>query len=234
MRRESEPKTPLSREVLERLYVAEGLSCESVAARTGWSSRTVWLRINEYGMQRTLREARKAARKPVQTPERLAQLRESAAYARSKVTEESRKKQGAKKKGQTSPNKGKKMSEEQRAKLKAAWTPERKKHMSAMFLGEKAPNWKGGNKPLFNKSLDTAAWRRIRQEVYRRDDWKCQDCGVQTLSLSRSRAEPKRRVQAHHIIARRNGGTDELSNLVTLCMSCHHKREGAARGRLFA
>ena len=73
-------------------------------------------------------------------------------------------------------------------------------------------------------------------ECYIRDNGKCQDCGVKCLSKAEAKRRnlPHRIVQAHHIIARRNGGGDELSNLVTLCVSCHHKRERRYADALFA
>ena len=52
-------------------------------------------------------------------------------------------------------------------------------------------------------------WREIRQEVLRRDNRICQVCGKE------------RSGQVHHIIPRSQGGTNELSNLITLCGKCH-------------
>lgn len=59
-------------------------------------------------------------------------------------------------------------------------------------------------------------WRAKRLEVLARDDYQCQACG-------RIVDRPK---QAHvdHIVPRASGGTDELSNLRTLCASCHSSR----------
>ena len=50
----------------------------------------------------------------------------------------------------------------------------------------------------------------IRATVLRRDKRICQACG-----------KPPKSPQVHHIKARRRGGTDELSNLITLCGRCH-------------
>jgi len=77
-------------------------------------------------------------------------------------------------------------------------------------------------------------WARIRHAVYERDNWICQECGVKCLNTRDSKAHPNRKIQCHHIIRRRDGGLDVPENLVTLCMSCHHKRERAADAALFA
>src|SRR5260221_200439 len=45
-----------------------------------------------------------------------------------------------------------------------------------------------------------------------RDGYTCQNCG-----------KKQSRLEAHHLIFRDLGGKDTLSNLLTLCESCHHK-----------
>jgi 5-methylcytosine-specific restriction endonuclease McrA len=65
-------------------------------------------------------------------------------------------------------------------------------------------------------SLDTYRWQKIRARVKARDGRACVVCGS-TYRLS-----------VHHILKARFGGTDDLSNLVTLC-SHHHAL--ADRGR---
>lgn len=51
-----------------------------------------------------------------------------------------------------------------------------------------------------------------RHQVFRRDGYKCQDCGSNL------------RLIAHHLCLRKKGGTDLIENLITLCDSCHKKR----------
>lgn len=53
------------------------------------------------------------------------------------------------------------------------------------------------------------SWREIRQEALRRDNGRCQVCGKE------------RSGQVHHVIPRSQGGTNDLSNLITLCGQCH-------------
>lgn len=55
----------------------------------------------------------------------------------------------------------------------------------------------------------------IRKAVILRDGCKCMECGKTNTKL-----------EVHHIKARRYGGADIISNLITLCTSCHDKTEG--------
>lgn len=55
----------------------------------------------------------------------------------------------------------------------------------------------------------------IRKAVILRDKCKCKECGKQNVTL-----------EVHHIRARRYSGSNTLSNLITLCSSCHQKTYG--------
>lgn len=55
----------------------------------------------------------------------------------------------------------------------------------------------------------------IRKAVILRDNCKCMECGKSNTLL-----------EVHHIRARRFGGSNSLSNLITLCSKCHQKTEG--------
>lgn len=55
-------------------------------------------------------------------------------------------------------------------------------------------------------------WHELRQKVKDRDDHECQICGAN------SEAE----LHVHHIVPLFDGGSNSLSNLVTLCWSCHN------------
>ena len=48
-----------------------------------------------------------------------------------------------------------------------------------------------------------------RKEARERDGYRCQECGKAGI------------LEVHHKIHVRNGGSDELENLVTLCRGCH-------------
>lgn len=55
-----------------------------------------------------------------------------------------------------------------------------------------------------------------REEILRRDNFTCQVCG-----------HKKRRVnlEVHHIIPRARGGTDDPTNLITVCKPCHDRED---------
>ena len=52
----------------------------------------------------------------------------------------------------------------------------------------------------------------LRIACLMRDGYQCQHCGKQGI-----------RLEAHHLIFRKHGGKDTLSNLLTLCEPCHHR-----------
>jgi len=57
--------------------------------------------------------------------------------------------------------------------------------------------------------LDPGSYEHLRQQVLRRDGWRCQSCG----SMSN--------VEVHHKEFRSRRGDDSEENLVTLCIKCH-------------
>ena len=59
-------------------------------------------------------------------------------------------------------------------------------------------------------------WFAIRKAVLLRDEYKCAVCGLIVMDMP----------QVDHIIPRRAGGSDDPSNLQTLCMT-HHAQKTA-------
>jgi 5-methylcytosine-specific restriction endonuclease McrA len=62
------------------------------------------------------------------------------------------------------------------------------------------------------RQLAPEAYRSLRQEILRRDGWRCQSCGGRS------------NLQIHHIEARSHLGDDSEQNLATLCANCHRLR----------
>jgi RNA-directed DNA polymerase len=65
---------------------------------------------------------------------------------------------------------------------------------------------------LGNVNPESLEWLEAKAATKERDDYRCVVCG-RTEDL----------LDAHHIQARREGGTDDLDNLITLCRNCHAK-----------
>lgn len=61
-------------------------------------------------------------------------------------------------------------------------------------------------------------WRKLRGMVLRHTPL-CADCAAEGRTTQAT--------EVHHIVARRDGGQDEESNLMALCKSCHSKRTNA-------
>ena len=56
-------------------------------------------------------------------------------------------------------------------------------------------------------------WRRLKAKIHLRDLYTCKRCGLVTMSL-----------ELDHIINIAQGGTDDESNLQSLCPPCHLKK----------
>lgn len=93
------------------------------------------------------------------------------------------------------------------------------------LTGEDNPRWKGGKENYYGPN-----WREQRRKARGRDNYTCQDCGVDESELDRQ-------LDVHHIrrIAwfKEEYGKPEwyelgnaLDNLISLCGTCHHKWEG--------
>lgn len=59
-------------------------------------------------------------------------------------------------------------------------------------------------------------YEAIRVKILERDHYRCQECGF------------FKHLEVHHIIHRSQGGSNDPSNLITLCRRCHAKKHGNA------
>ncbi|MFD2053698.1 RecQ family ATP-dependent DNA helicase [Mesorhizobium calcicola] len=67
------------------------------------------------------------------------------------------------------------------------------------------------------------SWHEIRIQVLERDHCRCVSCSTPVKSAQ---------ADVHHLLPRSMGGTDGLSNLVTLCDGCHAAHHPNLAGRL--
>jgi 5-methylcytosine-specific restriction endonuclease McrA len=56
----------------------------------------------------------------------------------------------------------------------------------------------------------------VRDYVYRRDDYRCQSCGASVTET---------KLSIDHIIPLAIGGSNDLSNLQTLCLPCNQRKK---------
>jgi len=62
--------------------------------------------------------------------------------------------------------------------------------------------------------LHPVSYESLRQQILRRDGWRCQSCGTMT------------NLEAHHREFRSQSGPDSEENLITLCAACHARVHG--------
>jgi 5-methylcytosine-specific restriction endonuclease McrA len=57
--------------------------------------------------------------------------------------------------------------------------------------------------------LEPRSYEQLRNQVLRRDNWRCQSCGAMS------------NLEVHHKEFRSQSGEDSEQNLITLCSVCH-------------
>lgn len=82
---------------------------------------------------------------------------------------------------------------------------------SGVHAGKNNPNWRGGELKTTN-----VGWNYARRVVWDRDK-VCRLCKLPPY--------PERKLDVHHIVPRRKGGTNDVTNLVGLHHDCHIKVE---------
>jgi 5-methylcytosine-specific restriction endonuclease McrA len=67
--------------------------------------------------------------------------------------------------------------------------------------------------------LDAVSYANLRQQVLRRDGWRCQLCGMMA------------NLEVHHKQFRSDSGDDSEQNLITLCAACHDKTHHSVKAK---
>lgn len=84
------------------------------------------------------------------------------------------------------------------------------------MYGRRSPNWKGGCTPERQAFYSSIAWSEAVRIVWRRDKGICQRCGAK-------RNHAGTQFHIHHIVSFRVAALRaEPTNLVLLCVECHH------------
>jgi hypothetical protein len=84
---------------------------------------------------------------------------------------------------------------------------------SKNLVGINSPNYKNGNTPKINLRCNSSWWAKIRMEVYKRDNFTCQICGIKC-----TKKMDGTKIQCHHI---ENSNDHSYKNLLTVCLKCH-------------
>jgi len=92
------------------------------------------------------------------------------------------------------------------------------------WLGKNNPNWSGGNTEGRTKHGPLVYWRK---SVKRRDNYVCQDCGLDGKIACRGCNE-KPEMHADHIKswAKYPDHRFDIDNGITLCKKCHRSKTG--------
>jgi len=69
----------------------------------------------------------------------------------------------------------------------------------------------------------SSEWENISKEIRKRDNNRCRRCGASEDELRKVGSH----LTVHHIVPRKEGGSNWPSNLITLCITCHREVENA-------
>ncbi|MHA1483149.1 MAG: HNH endonuclease [Candidatus Heimdallarchaeaceae archaeon] len=103
-----------------------------------------------------------------------------------------------------------------------------RKKMSEAHRGEKAYQWKGGISLLSRFIRHCFKYRQWRSDVFTRDDFTCQECGVRGGDLEAHHIKPFYKIIKENNIKTLQGALDceelwNINNGRTLCLQCHRK-----------
>jgi hypothetical protein len=99
-------------------------------------------------------------------------------------------------------------------KNKKQYSMQYRMRMSELFRGEKSYRWKGGITEENNRIRTSMEYRVWREDVFKRDDYTCQECGERGGRLNADHIKPFAFFPELRL---------EISNGRTLCEECHRK-----------
>jgi 5-methylcytosine-specific restriction endonuclease McrA len=94
---------------------------------------------------------------------------------------------------------------------------ETRKRISATLKAKRETShlWRGGVPRGPYERLNEVEWKALRKTIYERDNWSCVICSAACGNS----------IQCHHILPVKSGGSDDPTNLATLCKSCHKRQD---------
>lgn len=87
-------------------------------------------------------------------------------------------------------------------------------------IGKDHYNWQGGITQLTRRRTRGMFWKRMADNIRKRDNNTCQICGFTDNNI---------KLPVHHIIPFNTSQDNNKENLITLCQSCHIKEESKLR-----
>lgn len=115
------------------------------------------------------------------------------------------------------------------------WDEESKKKMSdarrGRFRGENHPGWKGGTDVFRESVRNLYESKKWRSDVFERDNWTCQTCGVRGAALEAHHIKPFYIIRNEYNMKKVEDALGckelwEITNGVTLCKGCHNLTKG--------
>lgn len=108
------------------------------------------------------------------------------------------------------------------AKLGKKYSLEKRIAQSARLQDISIENWEGFVSTKTDRLKSSKQYKDWRRQVFERDNWTCQECGVRNNKL-----------HPHHIKAKSTHPelVFEVSNGITLCKDCHRKTDSYGRNR---
>lgn len=144
-----------------------------------------------------------------------------------KHSEEHNRKISEKTRGEKNPFYGKHHSEKTKMKISQA-----QKNSNRNLKGQANPAWRGGVTPITVQIKNSNIYQEWRQQVFIRDDFTCQKCGIKGGSLNAHHKKSfsillKEVKNCLPLLSLYDGAMTysplwELHNGVTLCKKCHY------------
>lgn len=91
--------------------------------------------------------------------------------------------------------------------------------ISVKLAALKRPNRLVDSKGNILPSIYADDWVKVRREIYERDNYRCQECGVKVVGKTKKKGGDT--IACHHIDY--NKMNNHKNNLITLCFHCHAK-----------
>jgi hypothetical protein len=112
------------------------------------------------------------------------------------------------------------------------------------FWGKSNPNFKGGITKIAECIRSSTKYAEWRWNIYKRDNFKCQDCGVNNKTLNAHHIKPFRSILKEFLDKNKGRNQNKLTSLafeyndfwetkngITLCSNCHenYRKKGGDR-----